>query len=150
MAEIGNVNTQGPSGRMGYTVSNNVRVVAPNATDKKVLVRSGAIQAAEQNANISHGRLMPSSPVAGADAGKKYPGTKSPSTPTNISNINNATPKDEARAMKAAQAKPKGTQAGHAVTTSDNHTRPIKSSKGGAVTGALGEIGGGGMNWETK
>ena len=48
------------------------------------------------------------------------------------------------------QARTKGTQAGHAVTTSDNHTQPIKSSKGGAVTGSLGEIGGGGMNWETK
>jgi hypothetical protein len=48
------------------------------------------------------------------------------------------------------QARTKGTQAGHAVTTSENHTKPIASRGGGKAGGPIGDFGGGGMNWETK
>lgn len=44
----------------------------------------------------------------------------------------------------------RGTQAGHHVTTSENHTKPVKSSGRGTVGGPIGDLGGGGMNWETK
>lgn len=39
----------------------------------------------------------------------------------------------------------KGTQSGHTVTSRGNSTRRV-----GNVGGSIGEIGGGGMNWETK
>lgn len=52
----------------------------------------------------------------------------------------------EAKKMSSS----KGTQPGHTVTTSDNHTKPIKSKGRGPAAGPIGDIGGGGMNWETK
>ena len=150
MAQIDWVDREGPTGRTGYRVSNNVRVVAPDVADKTVIVRSGAYQAAEQNTGQSQARRAPSSPNRGANDGKPYPGTKTPATPTKLENINKATAKDEARALKAAKAAPKGTQAGHAVTTSENHIKPVASRGGGKAGGSIGDFGGGGMNWETK
>jgi len=49
-----------------------------------------------------------------------------------------------------AKPKTKGTQAGHSVTTSGNHTKPVASRGGGKAGGSIGDFGGGGMNWETK
>ena len=41
--------------------------------------------------------------------------------------------------------KPKGTQANHTVTSRGNSSR-----RAGGTGGSIGDIGGGGMNWETK
>lgn len=55
---------------------------------------------------------------------------------------------EKVKADPAFQKKMKtqGTQKDHAVTSGKNFTRRI----GGATGGSIGDIGGGGMNWETK
>ena len=58
--------------------------------------------------------------------------------------------KEKNKKIKEAVQKLQGTQSGHTVTNSSNHTKPIKSSGRGTVGGPIGDLGGGGMNWETK
>ena len=82
---IGSVSRTGESGRVGYKVSENVRVVAPSKEAESVKVSSGAQQAAYQNiSGTTSGRITPSSPTKGANMGKPYPGTQANHTVTKV------------------------------------------------------------------
>ena len=104
---IGQVGYSPDSDRLGYKVSENVRVVAKDSSPKVVTVTSGAKQAAYENISGKTGtRLAPSSPTKGANMDKPYP-------------------------------KPQGTQSGHHVTTGKNHTKSRGAAGGslGAIGG---------------
>ena len=82
---IGSVSRGGPTGRVGYKVSENVRVVAPNKSSGSVKVSSGAQQAASENVTGKFGkREAPSSPTKGANMGKPNPGTQKGHTVTKV------------------------------------------------------------------